>query len=97
MFDFWDHLLTHTDVLAGVTDPPKYDIGQKPGDFDPEILIYPKDVVAVKATKKSAAGLDGLTVIDLENINVRARAKLYSLFSAGFQTSYLTHTPYLSL
>lgn len=50
------------------------------GGFSPDLLIYPKEVSEVRATKKSSPGLDGLTVFETETISIRVRAKLFSIF-----------------
>lgn len=60
VFSFWQHLLTH----KSVADPLEDALGPSDGDFNPNLLIYPKEVSEVKATKKSSPVLDGLTVYE---------------------------------
>lgn len=63
-----------------MADPPEDAINPEVGSFDPNLLIYPKEVQEVRMTKKSSPGLDGLTVFETEAVSVRGRAKLFSIF-----------------
>lgn len=76
VFSFWSHLLTH----KSVADPPGDSVNPEVGSFDPNLLMYSKEVQEVRMTKKLSPGLDGLTVFETEAISVRVRAELFSIF-----------------
>lgn len=76
VFSFWQHLLTHKSVV----DPHEEALSSFDGGFSPDLLVYPKEVTEVRATKKSSPGFDGLTVFETEAINIKVRAKLFSIF-----------------
>lgn len=48
--------------------------------FDPNLLVYQREIEGCQGKKQSAAGPDGLTVRDVNKISIRSKFKLFSLF-----------------
>lgn len=76
VFDYWSHLLCRKSVKF--VDQPIQ--ASNIISFDPTLLVYPRKIKGCQGKKQSAAGLDGLTVRDVNQIRIRCKCKLFTLF-----------------